>query len=51
MVAQQVQNPTSIHADKELLPGLPPWVKDLVLLQASVSVTDAARIWRCCAVV
>ena len=28
--------------------GLAPWVKDLALLQAAESVTDAAQIWCCC---
>ena len=32
-VAQQVENPTSIHEDADLIPGLAQWVKDLVLLQ------------------
>ena len=30
-VAQQVKNPTSIHEDVGPIPGLPQWVKDLVL--------------------
>ena len=32
IVAQQVINPTSIHEDAGLIPGLIHWVKDLVLL-------------------
>ena len=31
-VAQWVKNPTSIHEDVGLVPGLLQWVKDLVLL-------------------
>ena len=32
VVAQRVKNPTSIHEDVGLIPGLARWVKDLVLL-------------------
>ena len=35
VVAQQVKNPTSIHEDVGLIPGLTQWVKDLALLQAA----------------
>ena len=31
-VAQQVKNPTYIHEDMGLIPGLTLWVKDLALL-------------------
>ena len=31
VVAQQVMNPTNTHEDEGLIPGLAPWVKDLVL--------------------
>ena len=31
IVAQQVKNPTSIHENTGLVPGLPQWVKDLAL--------------------
>ena len=33
-MAQQVKNPTSIHENSGLIPGLNQWVKDLALLQA-----------------
>ena len=32
IVAQQVMNPTSIHGDMSLIPGLAQWVKDPTLL-------------------
>ena len=31
-VAQQAKNPTRIHENAGLIPGLAHWVKDLVLL-------------------
>ena len=31
-MAQRVKNPTSIHEDTGSIPGLAPWVKNLVLL-------------------
>ena len=31
VVARQLTNPTRIHEDMGLLPGLPQWVKDLAL--------------------
>ena len=36
LVAQQVKNPTSIHEDSGLIPGLAQWVKGLVLPRAVV---------------
>ena len=35
IVAQQVKNPTSIHEDAGLIPGLTHWIKDLALPQAA----------------
>ena len=34
-VAQQLMDPTSVHEDEGLIPGLVQWVKDAVLLQAA----------------
>ena len=42
IVAQQVTNPTSTHKDVGLIPGLPQWVKDPLLLWAVVYVADLA---------
>ena len=36
MVAKWVKNPTSIHEDASLIPGLVQWVKDLALAQVAV---------------
>ena len=36
IVAQQFKNPTSIHEDASLIPGLTQCVMGLALLQASV---------------
>ena len=36
IMVQGVKNPTSIHEEVGLIPGLTHWVKDLALLQAAV---------------
>ena len=47
-MARRVTNPTSIHEDVGLIPGLAQWVRDLALLWAVVWAADAARIPCCC---
>ena len=48
VVNKQVKNPTSIHEDVGLIPGLTQRVKDLALPQATAKVIDEAQIWHCC---
>ena len=50
-MAQQVKNPTSIHKDMDLIPGLAQWVEDPALPQAEAYVSAgayAAGIPCCC---
>ena len=48
IVAQQVENLTTIHGGMGSIPGLHHWVKDLALPQVAVKVTGAAWICCCC---
>ena len=41
-MAQQVKNPTCIHEDEGLIPGLTQWVKDLELSQTAAQTEDMA---------
>ena len=42
------KNPTCIYEDVGLIPGLAQWLKDLMLLQAAMSVADVSQIPHCC---
>ena len=48
VVAHKLKDPTSILEDVGSIPGLSQMVKNPVLPQAVVSVTEAAQIWCCC---
>ena len=48
VAVQQVKNPTSIHEDAGLTPGLTPWVEDVALPHVAAYVTDVAQILHCC---
>ena len=49
-MAQRVKDPTCLHEEAGLIPGLTQWVKDAVLLPAVVQITDVAQIQSCTAV-
>ena len=44
VVAWWVKNPTNIHENVGLIPGLTQWVKDPVLLPTAVQTADGARL-------
>ena len=46
-MAQRVMNPTNIHDDVDLTPGLAQRIKGRTLPQAATQVADAAWIWHC----
>ena len=48
VVAQRLRTQHSVCVDVGSIPGLTQWVKDPILPQVSVYVTEMARIWHGC---